>query len=305
MAHVLVVEDSRTQALAIQLLLEDAGFTVDVAGNGREALALLGQSRIAGTDSTCPDVVLTDLEMPEVNGLRLVETVRQQFSDLPVVLMTAVGSEEIAVQALQRGAASYIPKRILETDIASTLHNVLAVVQAGRDQARLMECLTHTEMRFVLDNNTALVPALIGHLDQQIRCIQRSDTNELMRVGVALHEAILNAIYHGNLEVSSELRQESEKHFHQIVNERRRQPPYRDRRVHVRATLGRDQTVYVVQDEGPGFDPRALPDPADPANLDRIGGRGLMLIRTFMDQVKHNATGNEITMIKRVGRAER
>jgi CheY-like chemotaxis protein len=300
MTRVLVVEDSRTQALAIQLMLEDAGFTVRAASNGREALAELGKSHGPGAESPYPDVVLTDLEMPEVNGLQLVEAIRRDHANLPVVLMTAVGSEEIATAALQKGAASYVPKRNLQTDIGSTIHNVVSVARAGRNHVRLMECLTHTEMRFVLDNDTALVPALIGHLEQQAACMQRGDQTERVRVGVALHEALVNAIYHGNLEVSSDLRQEDEKRFYRLADERRRTPPYSERRVHVRANLGRDEAVYEVQDEGPGYDPARLPDPTDPANLDRIGGRGLMLIRTFMDQVEHNASGNRITMVKRV-----
>jgi CheY-like chemotaxis protein len=302
MTRVLVVEDSRTQALAIQMMLEEAGFTVDVAGNGREALAALDRSERSGDKSTYPDVVLTDLEMPEINGLQVVETVRRDYAHLPVVLMTAVGSEEIAVAALQKGAASYVPKRNLQSDIAWTLNNVVAVARAGRDQVRLLECLRQTEMYFELDNDSSLVPTLLGHLDKQGACMKPGDWTERMRVGVALHEALVNAIYHGNLEVSSDLRQEDEKRFYRLVEERRRQSPYRDRRVHVRATLGRDDAVYVVEDQGPGFDPRALPDPTDPANLDRIGGRGLMLIRTFMDHVEHNASGNRITMVKRIPR---
>ena len=80
---------------------------------------------------------------------------------------------------------------------------------------------------------------------------------------------------------------------------RRRRPPYRDRRLHVRARLSRREAVYVIRDEGPGFDPSQLPDPTDPSNLDRVSGRGLLLIRTFMDKVHHNKEGNQITMIKR------
>jgi anti-sigma regulatory factor (Ser/Thr protein kinase) len=132
--------------------------------------------------------------------------------------------------------------------------------------------------------------------------LQRYDRTERMRVGMALQEALVNAIYHGNLEVSSDLRQEDERVFHDLADNRRRQPPYRERRIHVRVCLGRSETVYVVQDQGPGFDPGSLPDPTDCHNLDRIGGRGLMLIRTFMDHVAHNPRGNEITMIKRHGK---
>jgi anti-sigma regulatory factor (Ser/Thr protein kinase) len=54
-----------------------------------------------------------------------------------------------------------------------------------------------------------------------------------------------------------------------------------------------------VRDEGPGFDPGGLPDPTDPANLERPCGRGLLLMKTFMDEVRYNDRGNEVTMRKR------
>jgi anti-sigma regulatory factor (Ser/Thr protein kinase) len=79
---------------------------------------------------------------------------------------------------------------------------------------------------------------------------------------------------------------------------RPREAPYRDRRVRLSAALSPAEFVYVIADDGPGFDPSGLPDPTDPANLERIGGRGLMLIRTFMDRVEHNPRGNQITMVK-------
>ena len=62
-----------------------------------------------------------------------------------------------------------------------------------------------------------------------------------------------------------------------------------------------DRFVVEVSDDGPGFDPESLPDPTDPANLDRVSGRGLLLMKTFMDDVTYNATGNEVTMTKRNG----
>jgi anti-sigma regulatory factor (Ser/Thr protein kinase) len=80
---------------------------------------------------------------------------------------------------------------------------------------------------------------------------------------------------------------------------RRRRPPYRDRRLHIRARLSRRQAVYVIRDEGPGFDPSTLPDPTDPAHLEMTTGRGLLLIRAYMDGVAFNWDGNQITLTKR------
>ena len=157
-----------------------------------------------------------------MNGLELVEAVRRDYAAVPVILMTALGSEEIAVEALQKGAASYVPKRNLEEDILDTLDRVLLVARAGRDQRRVQDCITQTELHFVLANDPSLAPPLIGYLEEQLARLQACDRNELMRIGVALHEVLLNAIQHGNLELSSDLRQEGdEKAFRDLAVVRR------------------------------------------------------------------------------------
>jgi DNA-binding response OmpR family regulator/anti-sigma regulatory factor (Ser/Thr protein kinase) len=295
MSRVLVVEDSATQALEIRLLLEDAGFEVDVAPDGRAALEKIGLVE--------PDLVLTDLNMPELNGLELVEAIRGGQLGVPVILMTQQGSEEIAVQALQRGAASYLAKKNLERDLIEVVDDVLAVTAAQKHQEQVIESLAFTESRFTLDNNSALINPLIGHVHQNLARMKFVDEIGLIRIGVAIREALINAIQHGNLEVSSELRAHDDDSYYAMVEERRQVAPYRDRRVHFVARESRTEAVYVVGDEGPGFDPQGLPDPTDPANLHKEYGRGLLLIRTFMDEVTHNPKGNEITMIKRRGRA--
>src|ERR1041385_8005293 len=71
------------------------------------------------------------------------------------------------------------------------------------------------------------------------------------------------------------------------------------RPVPLSARLPRDHAEFTVRDEGPGFDVSTLPDPRDPANLEKASGRGVMLIRTFMDEVRYNDKGNQVTMTKR------
>ena len=122
---------------------------------------------------------------------------------------------------------------------------------------------------------------------------------DLVRVGTALHEALVNAREHGNLELSSTLREQDDGSYHKLVKQRSEELPFRERAVHVQAHFTREQATISIRDEGPGFDPADLPDPTDPENLARASGRGLFLIRTFMDHVTFNERGNEITMIKR------
>ena len=77
--------------------------------------------------------------------------------------------------------------------------------------------------------------------------------------------------------------------------------PYRDRQIHFEAKLSRVEASFVVRDEGSGFDPSSIPDPLQAKNLDAISGRGITLMRMFMDEVAYNDVGNQVTLIKRAG----
>ena len=289
---VLIVDDTESdRRLAGEIIDGALGWKTSYADNGKAALAAI--------EREAPQLVLTDLMMPQMDGLQLVEAVRSQHPHVPVVLMTVYGNEEIAIRALQSGAASYVPKRILDRDLAPILAAVLAATQVEHRQERLLGLLNHAELHFTLDNDPALVPALVAHLKQYLLRLRLFDHNGNTRVGVALEEAILNAMYHGNLEVSSDLRQHGDEPYYRLADERRQQPPYKDRRVHCTVRFSTSEAVYVIRDEGPGFDPAALPDPTDPANMEKASGRGLLLIRTFMDEAIFSERGNQITMIKR------
>jgi anti-sigma regulatory factor (Ser/Thr protein kinase) len=63
--------------------------------------------------------------------------------------------------------------------------------------------------------------------------------------------------------------------------------------------LTRDEARIIVRDEGPGFDVASLPDPRDPARIALASGRGILLMRSFLDEVGFNATGNQVTLVKR------
>ena len=74
-----------------------------------------------------PDVVVTDVQMPEMDGLEFVTAARDLHPDVPVILMTAHGSERCALEALERGAASYVPKSQLVDTLLASVMQVLSL----------------------------------------------------------------------------------------------------------------------------------------------------------------------------------
>jgi len=286
------VDDAAVDRRLVGGLLEkEEEWSLDYAADGAEALEKLNRAPY--------DLVLTDLVMPGMNGLELVAAVRSRHPLIPVILMTSKGTEEIAVKALHAGAASYVPKRILAQDLAETIRRVLAVSTQRRGKTRLLECLTENRCSFVLGNDVALIESLVGHLQESAVQMGVCDEADVTRIGVALEEALINALYHGNLQVGSDLRGGDDQAYYALVTERCRETPFRDRRIHVSAKLTRDEAIFVIRDEGKGFDLSRLPDPDDPSALERASGRGLLLMRAFMDDVSYDPTGSVVTLVKR------
>lgn len=107
------------------------------------------------------------------------------------------------------------------------------------------------------------------------------DEDELAHFGMAVRECMVNAVVHGN-------------RYSQ------------DKKVHLTIERSTERVVVTIRDEGSGFDPNSLPDPLAPENLLRQSGRGLLLTRTFVDELSLNSrpgTGTEVRLVKNRPRA--
>jgi two-component system, NtrC family, response regulator AtoC len=102
MQRVLVIDDDASLRYTLEAVLSDAGLTVDVCESGAAGLAAF--------EARGADVVLTDLAMPEMDGMKVLERLRAQDPGVPVLMLTAHGSERVAVAAMKAGAFDYIPK---------------------------------------------------------------------------------------------------------------------------------------------------------------------------------------------------
>jgi CheY-like chemotaxis protein len=273
MAKILVVDDSAVdRALVTSILSEDSRLSVQSAKDGREALTCLQRERI--------DAVVTDLQMPELDGLQLVTAIRLDFPHVPVVLMTSKGSEIVAMEALKQGAASYVPKQKLAQWLPDTIQDVLSLSHAERAYQALISCFHTAQFGVTLENDHALFDPLVDYIQQIVVGMRICDAAGGFQFGVALREALAHAAFRGNLELTAE----------QIIQES-------ERLVEVKIT-GKEARV-TVRHQGSSWDAKQVPS-ADPrALVDSGAQRGLVLMQALMDEVQFHHDGNQVTLIKR------
>ncbi|HZZ27757.1 MAG TPA: ATP-binding protein [Pirellulales bacterium] len=169
------------------------------------------------------------------------------------------------------------------------------------------EALDHMELRFTLHNDPALIRSLVIYLQERAAAFNLCEGTLEKHVGIALEEALLNAFYYGCLELTSEQVRQAKAEIRRCgsafsISQRQKTTPYCQRCIHVRATLSTAQAEFVIRDEGPGFDYSVCtPLVIDDGELSRPTGRGLLLMYSFMDEVRFNVAGNEVSMVLHAG----
>lgn len=137
--RVLVVEDEEKLRRVVQLQLQTAGFEVDQAGSAEEALKLAERA----------DLIITDLRLPGMDGMTLLGSIRRQSTATPVIVMTAYGSVETAVEAMKAGAADFVMKPFSLDHLMTVVQKALEVRSLRDENRKLREELG---IRYELDN---------------------------------------------------------------------------------------------------------------------------------------------------------
>ena len=292
MPHLLVIHRKPSVQRSVMALLQmQNGWEAEAFASATPALDHLQQ--------TPADLLIVELALAVENDLALLKTFVTADPRRPVLLTGGDGTVNQVVACLEAGAAGFVHNARLASELVENARRVLAAANRDRCQARLLGCMTSSSSTFALENDPTLIPALLGRFQTSVGMFNLCDAASRARVGMALEEAITNALYHGNLELSSDLRREGIDAYYALAAERRGQAPYRDRRVYITERIDAELAVFTIRDEGRGFDVTKLNAEPDPEDLEAASGRGIMLMQAFMDEVNYNATGNEVTMVKR------
>lgn len=290
MMRILLVNESETDRARIMDLLEKLECQVTAVASGRDALGSLDQNPV--------DLIISELFLPEMDGMQLLRRVKELKRVVPVIITTGQGSEETAIKCLARGAAGYLPESLIQRDLKALVTQVYERDQSDRRRAGVVRGSCEQTLRLTIGNRRSTIPSVVAYLQECIEDFGLFSATEMIRIGITLEECLLNSMIHGNLEVSSELRERDDDAYDRLVETRSGELPYRARRLYIEARIHQQGVEFHVRDEGPGFDKDSIPDPVNGDSRYRVSGRGISLMRSFMDGVEYNACGNAVTLIK-------
>ena len=292
----LLIDDEQLVRDELGGILRDEGYDVITGCDGEVGLSLFRSEH--------PDMVITDIRMPKLDGLSVAMTIKEEAPHVPITVVTGHGTESMAIEALRAGVTDFIKKPVRLEDLSAALARMeasrqLAAPHAQGEMPQSVEVVERT-WKYRLRNELEIIPefvdGLLGHVTSGM------NDHAVMELNIALRELILNAIEHGNLGLSFEEKSQAleEGKLSALLEERNRLPEYEGR--HVTITASRLQKVVYIQiaDMGAGFDWHDLADPMDPANLLSSHGRGVLLARMSVDGLTYNEKGNQVTVTKAV-----
>lgn len=212
--HVLIVEDSPTQALQAQILLEDVGYQVSLAENGRAGLQNVAQ--------IAPDLIITDVNMPMMDGY---EMTRQLKSDprteqIPVLMLTSLNQPLDVIRGLEAGADHFVTKPYNEEYLLQRIKDLFDSLEKNRSSKDpRQEFIQHLNQEIVITHSREQVlQALLQASSQMMNCevialllCQPDNTRTHFVISFTpLEKAEINRLGHSQAELLARVRKESE-----------------------------------------------------------------------------------------------
>ena len=147
---ILVVDDNSETLSFLRDVLSQEGYEVDTSKSAQAALRKVAERS--------PDLILSDIHMPDLDGLSFLSELRSRHHEMPVILMTAYGSLKTAVDGLQAGAFDYLSKPLMVEDVRLVVHRALEHSQVSRHNQQLKDQLRD---HYGFDNLVGSSPALV------------------------------------------------------------------------------------------------------------------------------------------------
>jgi CheY-like chemotaxis protein len=287
--RVLVADDQEALRALLCRMLAREGFEPIEAKDGAAAIELY--------KSLKPPVVVSDIMMPKMDGLTLLQEIKKIDPGAAVILMTGHGNEEILLRALQGGATNFFKKPFNVRNLIREIHKIFQYKVETVRSYLFSPFLVEETKSFALTTGNAPYYPVVNQITLQLPCLLAEA--EILNLKIGIEEMITNAIEHGNLGISfSEKSSAMEAgKLGDLLAERLARDENAAKKVFISSRLTTESFRITIRDEGEGFDWRNLPALL-PENLLAYNGRGIFLTKIYYDEVAYNDRGNEVTLIK-------
>jgi len=183
---ILVVDDDPETLSLLREVLSQEGYEVETTKSANAVLGMVAQRS--------PDLIMSDIHMPELDGLSLLSELRSRHHDMPVILMTAYGSLKTAVDGIQAGAFDYLSKPFMLDDVRLVVHRALEHTQVSRQDQELKDQLRD---RYRFDNLVGSSPAMV-QVYKSIARVSRTDSTVLLQGESGTGKELLARAIHAN-----------------------------------------------------------------------------------------------------------
>ncbi len=289
--RILVIDDEPVFLDKLANRLSRRGFEVQAASNGQAGLKVFLNSPADF------DVILTDIRMPSMDGIELLKKVRDEDYHTPVIIMSGYDDVKKSIEALRLGAFDYLTKPLRLEQLYSSLSKLESLMKSKQ---KVMELLPHIkgEVEVDIPSKLAYLENIIAYSRALMEPMCHANDINIFNLILCIQEALTNAVIHGNLGISSNLKEESWEEFEKLRQDREQDPVYQSRTVRYVMRFNPTELEFEIEDEGDGFDVAKVRE-TDPGEL-LSSGRGLFYIRTYLDYVEWNEKGNRIIMRKKL-----
>ncbi len=287
---ILLVEDDSSSRLYLENLLEVNGYKYRSAINGIDGLNVYEEYK--------PDIIITDIQMPIMDGLELLEAIRDKKSDAIVIITTAYGTENYAIQALQLGANNYLKKPVSNLDLIPVLKKYNAVITSRYSPEVLPGEFVYKKYKYEFNATVQIIPKIVDKLLIEASC--EFENNERINVELGLVELITNAVEHGNLEITYNEKQLALNNnaLEALYDKKQNDPIFKNRKITIEFCVDNSGYEWIISDEGKGFNWNTLPDPTDEKNILELNGRGVYITRFLFDELEYSGKGNIVRVKK-------
>ncbi|MEL7337535.1 MAG: response regulator, partial [Planctomycetota bacterium] len=272
---------------------ECLGCDIQTAQDGIDALDRISEH--------CPDLVITDLQMPNCDGLGLIHQMLTDCPMVPSILVTAFGNEALAAEALGSGATTYIAKEHVDVLLADTARRLLAFAQANRESLEIKGTLGLGRHDFLTDCSIERLVPLVSLVVRLLGAMGALHTSDRIRIAETLHHLLFHAIIHENLNIPLQKEPIPLDQAETWVQER-----FKDSRasqsvgecVRLRMNVTNENVSFRIDPEGRCASFDQAPLPGTPQSFSDERARAMLLSTSTMDEVFIDPNTSAIKLVK-------